>query len=266
MNDDDRDLILDLVEGRLDTEDAGRALARIQADDELSRAYAEQTMVKAEMSGVEPVHLTDRERETLRAALISQLHLEPPVTAPPAKPTRPAWWLPATGVVAAAAVVTAIVVLPSSTTTPSGFQAAESARATTSREDAPEAGSPAADEMLAFDQASADGGQTSVIGVENIDPEELLTAVAGATDEGAVRDALETLGLGAEVPVDQASLDGCHDDLLAQIPDAAAGALVLGADQDGGTTVVHFGITEDSGIDRIVSVDLSDCSVVHQTD
>lgn len=266
MNDDDRDLILDLVEGRLDTEDAERAMSRIQEDDELSRAYTDQTMAKTEVSGLEPVHLTDHEREILRAGLISQLRLEPTVATLPAKPTRQSWWLPATGVVAAAAVVTAIVVLPSSTTVPSGFQAAERANATTSGEAAPQAGSPVADEMMAFDQSSQDGGQATVIGVENIDPEELLTAVAGATDEEAVRGALETLGLGEEVAIDQASLDDCRDDVVAHLTDTAVSALVLGADQDGETTVVHFGITEDSGIDRIVSVNLSDCSVVHQTD
>lgn len=265
MNDRDRDLILDLVEGRLSAHDAEVAMARVHASHELSQEFAEQTAVSTMLSEIEPVRLTGDERNALRAKLATELRLESASAASPRKPKRQRWWLPVTGLAATAVVVTAIVVLPSSGNNSTSFEATQGAE--TNRLEAPsQAVPPAGDGLAGYDQSSQTGDQIDVIGMENIDPDELLSALAGKSDEEAVQDTLERLGYKSGVEIDQLALDHCRNDLLDHLAGNGTSAMVLGADQNGEMTIVHFGITTDSGIDQVVSVNLTDCSVVDNTD
>ncbi len=265
MNDRDRDLILDLVEGRLSAEDAEVAMSRVQANHGLSQEFAEQTAVSAMLSKIEPVHLTGDERHTLRTTLAAELHLDTAAVATRRGPKRQRWWLPVAGLAATAAVVTAIVVLPSTSDNSTSFEAIQGTD-TNRTEAPPQAVPPAADGLTESDQSSQAGGQIDVIGMENIDPDELLYALAGESDEEAVQDVLERLGYKSGAMIDRLALDNCRDELIDHLTGNATSALILGADQDSGMTIVHFGITTDSGIDRVISVNLTDCSVVDNTD
>ncbi len=265
MNNRDRDLILDLVEGRLSAEAADAAMSRVQASHELSQELAEQTRVHTTLSEVEPMRLTGDERNTLRANLIAELHLESATTAPHHQSKKQRWWLPVAGLAATAAVVTAIVVLPNASDDSATIGAIQGAE--TSRTETPSLGAPpAADEVTESDQTYEAGDQIDVIGMENIDPDELLHALSGESDKEAVQDVLERLGYKSGVVIDRSALDNCRDELIDHLTGDATSALILGADQDGGKTIVHFGITTASGIDQVVSVDLTDCSVVDNTD
>lgn len=265
MNDRDRDLILDLVGGRLSTEDAEAAMSRVQASRELSQEFAEQARVHALLSEIEPVRLTGNERDTLRTNLRTELHLETATTAPRRQTTKQRWWLPVAGLAATAAVVAAIVVLPSTSDDSTNVAAIQSTE--TTRTEAPTAGAPPAPDAVAeSDQTSEKGGLIDVKGMEDIDPDELLYALSGESDEEAVQDVLEGLGYRTDVVIDRADLDGCRDELIDHLAGNVTSALILGAEHDRGTTIVHFGITTASGIDQVVSVDLADCSVVDTTD
>lgn len=265
MNDRDRDLILDLVEGRLSAQDAEAAMSRVRASRELSQEFAEQTAVHAMLSEAEAPQLTGSERDALRTNLIAELHLDKPTTAPRRQPSKQRWWLPVAGLAATAAVVTAIVVLPSSSDDAATVEAVQSPA--TSRTEAPfEAVPPAANGAGGSDQVPEAGAQLDVYGMEDADPDELLYALSGESDQEAVQDVLERLGYKSGVVIDRSALDNCREELIAHLNGNATSALILGAEQDGATTIVHFGITTESGIDKVTSVNLADCSIVDNTD
>lgn len=115
MNDQDRDLILDLLGGRLGTEQAEAAAARVASDPVLAAEFATQAAVHETLSSAEPASMTATERTSLRAALTEQLHIGDDVVAAPRENTRRMRWLqPVAGLAAVAAVATAIVILPGS--------------------------------------------------------------------------------------------------------------------------------------------------------
>ncbi len=117
MNDQDRDLIAALAEGRLSGPTADDALARIETDPEMSAEYADQIAALEFLNSGAVPRMTASERETLHVNLTEQLGLVPktmPVPAP-AKRKIP-WWQPAFGVATAAAIVAAIVILPGTLT------------------------------------------------------------------------------------------------------------------------------------------------------
>lgn len=113
MNENDRDLILDLIEGRLPGPAAAAAQARIDASPALQAELATQAAVHDALGSAEPPQMTFDEQTALRAALMQQLHLsDAPAAAPvAAAPSRSRWWVPVFGLATAAAVVVGFVAL-----------------------------------------------------------------------------------------------------------------------------------------------------------
>lgn len=113
MNENDRDLILDLTEGRLSGPEAEAAEARIAASPTLRAELATQQGVHATLAAAEPVRMTVDEQASLSAGLRAQLNIaEAPAPAPvplPAKRSR--WWIPVFGLATVAAVLVGFVVL-----------------------------------------------------------------------------------------------------------------------------------------------------------
>lgn len=113
MNENDRDLILDLTEGRLSGPEAEAAEARIAASPTLRAELATQQGVRATLAAAEPVRMTVDEQGSLSAALREQLNIaEAPAPAPvplPAKRFR--WWVPVFGLAMVAAVLVGFVAL-----------------------------------------------------------------------------------------------------------------------------------------------------------
>lgn len=112
MNDNDRDLILDLIEGRLTGPEAAAAQARIDASPALRAESATQSAVRDTLRSAEPPQMTIDEQKAMRAALLDQLHLSPEPTAPiPVAAGRSRWWVPVFGLATAAAVIVGFVAL-----------------------------------------------------------------------------------------------------------------------------------------------------------
>ena len=113
MNENDRDLILDLTEGRLSGPEAEAAEARIAASPTLRAELATQQGVHATLAAAEPVRMTVDEQASLSAGLRAQLNIaEAPAPAPvplPAKRSR--WWIPVFGLATVAAVLVGFVAL-----------------------------------------------------------------------------------------------------------------------------------------------------------
>jgi|GEM_PF-2561649 len=112
MNENDRDLILDLIEGRLAEPEAAAAQARIDAFPALRAEMATQSAVRDALRSAEPPQMTVDEQTALHAALLGQLHLSPePATPAPVAARRSRWWVPVFGLATAAAVVVGFVAL-----------------------------------------------------------------------------------------------------------------------------------------------------------
>jgi hypothetical protein len=112
MNENDRDLILDLIEGRLAGPEAAAAQARIDASPALRAEMATQWAVRDALRSAEPPQMTVDEQTALHAALLEQLHLSPEPAMPvPVAARRSRWWVPVFGLATAAAVVVGFVAL-----------------------------------------------------------------------------------------------------------------------------------------------------------
>ena len=113
MNENDRDLILDLTEGRLSGPEAEAAEARIAASPTLRAELATQQSVHATLAAAEPVRMTVDEQAALSAGLRAQLNIaEAPAPAPVPLPARRSrWWIPVFGLATVAAVLVGFVAL-----------------------------------------------------------------------------------------------------------------------------------------------------------
>jgi anti-sigma factor RsiW len=111
MNDNDRDLIIDLISGNLSPEEAAAAEARIAASPELSAEAAAQRFALTELATQAKPRLSAEERTALRADVAAALHLTP-AAAPVAAPRRRVRWLaPLAGLATAAVMFFGIVVV-----------------------------------------------------------------------------------------------------------------------------------------------------------
>jgi len=265
MNDHDRDLILDLIHGRLGEDEAEAALSRVSGDPELSNAYREQAIVRDSLASAGAVAMSATERSNLRAALTEQLHLEvaAPVPVVKAAPRR-SWWKPVAGLAAAAAAVTAIVVLPGS------FSSDESANSETAAlQESSEA--PAATLGTDPSVASAEDGGTVdlfaddepviVIDLSSANPDEILGATKGRTLPGDIESRLQVAGYSSELTINGADLEKCINQIIAELPEDTDQAHLIGAGIENGNTVVHLGLSSAAeGVDAIVTINLSDCT------
>jgi hypothetical protein len=277
MKDQDRDLILDLVAGRLSEHEAVKALARVSNDSDLSAAYAEQLAVHDALNDAEPVVMSATESSLLRAALVEQLHLaDLPAITNVSAPTRRLWWKPAAALSGAAAVVivTAIIVLPgtlSGVSSDSGdaFMAEAPATAKTSttaaasglaEERDSESLAPAADSGGAQEMGSA-GEFVAVPNMPGINPKDLLETTLGQASPPEIEETLVAAGLNTSIDIDSLALRDCATQATAFYARGSS-PLILGAETSGTSTIVYLGILGSSGIETVLSVDLADCRVL----
>ncbi|MEN8041237.1 MAG: hypothetical protein ABFR95_07000 [Actinomycetota bacterium] len=268
MNDQDRDLIASLAEGRLSGSAAEDALSRIEADPEFASEYAAQiAAIDFLDSAITPI-MTAAERETLHANLADQLGLEPatPVVVPEKHKTP--WWQPVFGLATAAAVVAAVVILPGT------FGGADSADVAAVRNFDEEEASTSTQESLArgdteltdesdgADQSLPEDATLSVYKTESVELERLLTQAKGADSPDSVSDRLAPLGFTSKVDLDEEQVQACINDLDAELPDGIISILVLGADVTDEATVVSLGFDFGEGVEDGLSFVLHNCSLV----
>lgn len=269
MNDRDRDLIIDLVENRLGQPDAQAALLRVKADPELAAEYDQQVALKSALASEPLVAMTSEEQASLRQNLVAQLHLDEAPVVAPIRTQKRVWWIPALGLGAAALAVTAFVVLPGTfgSTDQAAFDTAaltEITVATTTMAAAAADANPPQDGTSNFQGESDAGAMESPVAVPEVAGEavpDLLTATAGDKTPEEVDEAVAPLGLRSGPVVDSDAVDVCLEQLRDKLPPETTGAIILGADTSGPSTIVHVGLTFADGIQAGVSIDLADCSI-----
>jgi hypothetical protein len=260
MNDQDRDLIIALAQGSLGTEAAEEANARIEADPELASAYAEQILALDHLSSLEAPQMTVAERSELRTNLTEQLGLVPIAVSPPTPARRKvAWWAPVFGLATAAAVVAAVVILPGSADESFDEISAEASLDTAVTSTAPSAAESA---PATEGQSLPDEGDLSVYATGSVALEELLEEADGAGSPQAVERQLADLNFKSTVDLDPDEVRTCLNELSADLPDEIVEILVLGADVDKESTVVHLGFDFGSGVEDGLSFVLGNCSLV----
>lgn len=279
MNNQDRDLILDLVADRLGQQEAEAALARVSADSDLSASYAEQLSVHLALTDADAVTMTASESSLLRASLAEKLNLADRPAVMRSRPRQArSWWKPAAGFAGAAAVVvvTAVIVLPGSM---SSNDTADSAVAsapltantsnTSTTEAAAELGSQESDLLAAT--IPTDGGaefdasddDLTVVWMRQADAKSLLEATQGKVSPATGQDFIAADGYANEISINRFVVDHCLESVMEEFP-AGATTLLLGADDSRASIVVFVGVDEGSGIETVISVDLADCSIVDQ--
>lgn len=273
MNDQDRDLIAALAEGLLSGTEAEDALARIEADPEMSAEYSGQLSALDFLgSGVTPL-MTTAERDVLHVNLTEQLGLvsKPTPTPSPVRRRLP-WWQPVFGLATAAAVVAAIVILPGTLTGGSSDNASfdlvsaelESTDVDQTQTTAAAAG--AADgvqEAAPLDaRALDDEAEIAVHETDTVSLEDLLKQTSGADSPDAVEEQLSTFGFESTVDLNAAAIDRCIHELSDDLPDGIIDSRVIGANAQDDKTIVHLGFDFGSGIEDGLSFVLDDCTLV----
>jgi len=267
MNDQDRDLIAALAEGRLSTTAAQDATARIEADPELASEYAEQVVALEFLRSSALPQMTDAERSALHINLTEELRLtrkrEPAV---PLKRRTP-WWKPVFGLATAAAVVAAIVILPGTLTGGSSDDSISSASA--ELDDQGEADTATTSAAAGIQEAPANDGQTfadeteiAVYETESVDLSDLLDRARGASSPDDVNSRLAPLQLTKTTFLGTEALSECLIEIEPDLPRGIQRILPLGAEDADGSTIAHLGFDYGSGVEAGVSVDLSTCEIV----
>jgi hypothetical protein len=262
MNDRDRDIIVDLIEGRLSETDTSAALSRVTNDPEFAAEYHAQLAVHGSLTSLEPVAMTASERESLRSALTEQLHLAGSA-APAVEPKRSGrkmWWAPLAGFAAAAAAVTAFVALPSSSDDAGSDVAfVESESPTASLSEAADGAAVEGEDSQLF----APGEPMLVVDLSDATPEELLSVAKNRSLPEDIQNSLAVAGYDGDLLIDQSALQRCIDLIKSELPPEVH---LLGASTTNGTTTVYLGLTSASeSVDAIVSIDLGDCSFTTAT-
>ncbi len=285
MNDQDRDLIAALAEGRLGATVAEDALARIEAEPEMSVEYEHQIAALEFLNSDVAPRMTTRERDNLHASLIEKLGLAPETTPSPSPGKRRIpWWQPVFGLATAAAVVAAVVILPGALTggsqdTPS-FDLAGAVLENTEVE-RPE---PTITEAGAM-EARPEDGQAFTDGTQIAAPESEGDLLGDLLEQGKVYEAssatLEDLlrrARGADSPaavflllspdfdstVDLNADDvaACIDELGVELPEGIVRILVLGAGLENDVMIIHLGFDFGSGVEDGLSFALGTCTLV----
>lgn len=286
MNDQDRDLIAALAEGRLDAPAAQVATARVEADPELFSEYTHQLAAIDFLQSGNPPMMTGSERATLHSNLAKQLGLLPATAPTPAPSKKKAqWWVPVFGFAAAAAVVAAFVLFPDSSqdtftevsrdleaeiesTSPSS---ASSPQTTVASEQAPTSGADTQDSAAAEEQSGSEAPQVdddstfSVYETDSIELDELLNQAKGADSREGVQQQLAPMSLTSTVDLSSDEIVACLSSLEAELPEGIQETLVVGADADGDQTIVHVGFDFGQGIEDGMSFVLDTCEFVEHS-
>lgn len=273
MNDHDRDLIMDLAEGRLSGDDAEAALARVSSDPMLAEELALQTAALAQLRTQPEIMLTEAERTDLRESIAAQLHLDrgasPTVAAVPTR--RNWWWKPALAVSSVAAVlVLGIAVVPSMLSNggdDAAFVAAEDA-----------GGADESEESTAIASESAGGdGQAlettttaamaeappvvDIASLSDVASEDLLRVTEGAATPRAIERAIEESGLWkSSLGVDITAVEQCLEQLGDAMP--PGDVVPVGIDDGAEGRVLYLIVLDELGGQTAVQVGLTSCSLV----
>jgi len=275
MNDQDRDLIAALAEGRLGTDAAEAAIARIESDPELSTEYASQVTALEFLASSATPRMTSTERTTLHANLTEQLGLVA-APAPETVKKKTPWWAPAFGLATAAAVVAAVVILPGGLSDQSADMSAESAGEALMSVTTAAAGSTAEAPTSAEENQATDGGQAddavpeaggiSVYETDAVQLEELLSEIEGADSTDEIQRELSDLSLKSTIDLDAAEINACIDDLSDQIPPGVEVIHVIGALVEAEATIIHLGFDYGEGVEDGLSFEFENCSLVRHAD
>ncbi len=283
MNDTDIGIILALAQGHLSGQAKTDALAYVRANSELSAELASQIAALDALQSVGSPSMTDSERTVLRSNLIEELHLDAAPLIPSLRKRRTSFWQPVIGLASAAALVLAILVVPgmlSSGQDEATFQLAARDQGSQSGEsgtdlDESTLTSVAAAESIesldnfdtedgSFGSALADEDVLNVYEIAKEDLPELLDiVVTERSSQERSDEKLARFRSSAVTPIDLAALNSCLDQLFETLPDAELTPLAVTTGQQG--RIVHLGVDEGTGIDRLISVDLGTCSIVGTT-
>ncbi|RLE15803.1 MAG: hypothetical protein DRJ28_03150 [Actinobacteria bacterium] len=271
MNDQDRDLIAALAEGLLSGTEAEDALARIEADPEMSVEYSGQLSALDFLGSVVTPLMTTAEREALHVNLTEQLGLVPiPTPTPSPFRRRLPWWQPVFGLATAAAVVAAIVILPGTLTGGSSdnasFDLASAEPESTDVDQTQTTAAAAADgvqEAAPLDaRALDDDAEIAVHETDTVSLEDLLKQTGGADSPDAVEEQLSAFGFESTVDLNADAIDSCIHELSDDLPDGIIERRVIGANAQDDKTIVHLGFDFGSGIEDGLSFVLEDCTLV----
>ena len=269
MNNQDRDLILAYAAGQLSGADAEAASARIASDPELAAELASQQLAMSSLSSMPSVAMTSAERTGLRSHLINELNLEAAPVAAAAPSRWASWWKPVAGLAAAAAVVTAIVVLPATLSGDDDFLQAVPAESDTAAleeatftdsagsADGASSGTAATTTAAASESAGEESPQAS-----DVSTDEVLDATAGADTPSEAEDGLD-LAQYKLAPLDTqrgSTLEACVEQLSDELP--PGDLITLGTTIVDGVETLFVGITDETGITSVASIDIDDCRVV----
>ncbi|MGI9667448.1 MAG: hypothetical protein ACR2N2_10140 [Acidimicrobiia bacterium] len=252
MNEQDLDLILALASGSLSGQDAAAAQARVDADPELAQELATQRAAIEASSATAPVAMTTDESSALRSELMTELHLDasPTPAAAPAKRAMP-WWQPVLGFGAAAVLVVTIIVGPGLL----GDSDAQFDQAAL-----PESTTVASAETAETDETrSAAGGSEEQSADASVDGSALFDLVSGELDADDLAGELEVAGVSSLSSEKMAGVDSCLDQMADQIN--AERFVPLGS-SDTDPNLVYLGAAGGQGIDSVLTIDLSDCTIV----
>lgn len=266
MNDQDRDLILALAEGRLSSEEATNASARIEADPELIEELSAQRTAIEALALYPEALMTHGERTTLRADLTTRLNLQDRPAAAPVKRRVP-WWQPALGIATAAVFVTAVIILPGTlsgdeaATTDFRQQALPQAPTTTAAPGATDNGVAEGGASTAPQtESAADTQATSVYSLDDLDGDALLDATRGQQDPEEMDQSLEEAGLAKSSAIDADRVAACLGTLSDQFPDGSQHPFAVQQTDDG--EVLFVGVDSGEGVSSVVSISLDTCSIV----
>ncbi len=279
MNDQDRDLIAALAEGRLGTEAAEAAIARVESDPELTSEYASQVSAIEFLTSSAVPSMTSSERTTLHANLTEQLGLVATPAPSPAKRKTP-WWAPVFGLATAAAVVAAVVILPGGSSDQSAEMSArlasealvsETTAAAGSASEQPVSGAQDGGDLGTTEDGLAeeslgDGGDISVYETDAVELDALLNKAEGADSTDEIQQRLSTLSFKSTIDFDAAEINACIDELSDQIPPGVAVIRVLGASVEDETTIIHLGFDYGDGVEDGLSFVFENCSLFRHAD
>jgi anti-sigma factor RsiW len=290
MNENDRILIIDLIDGRLSPTQEKGVLALVAADPQLRAEYETQRAIAARLATETSPLLTPLESARLRSELKTLLHLDDPVPVAAASSSRRSRWLAPLGgfAVAAAVIVGAFVVLPgtlSGDDSTDSFEVAIAETATTaaagmeSREAPPSdvdaaKGSPQGDvsineseSLSEVDDAAgaAVGGQafdeaapTAIVVIPSVDDVDLKElAKAYALDPGDLGESLATRSVGASP---EATEQAYTCAAVASKDAGTADVLPVAITTHDGLDAVIVAIVPSSGDPYLAAYDLDSCT------
>lgn len=262
MNDQDRDLIISLIEGSLSEQDAAAASARIAADPELATEYENQRTIADALAGSPSVSMTEAERTTLRANLVEQLNLEEaPVTAPATAPrSRESawWWRPALAFGSVAAVlVIGVAVVPGMFSSSSDSDESIAAFEAVTTVATAEAGDGGADSA---DDAGGTQSELEVPSLRSTDLDKLLDSVQGESSPEAIEEGAEPYASNLSLEIDLDDVEACREKLGTALPDGDI--QVVGAEQGDNGPVVTVVFVDAGGVEGAAQIELSTCILV----